>query len=153
MKETITLLTFLILSLITACAQDKITVDRESALVSMDDTRVRYSSKYGQQFFRNGETKPYTGFLCSRYDNGQLETVQQFVNGIANGIWMTYDPYGRIESKGTSVNNKTEGPVLIFYEDGSVKAKGQYIHYKNPIGWWTFYDKEGNIVSRRRFTR
>jgi antitoxin component YwqK of YwqJK toxin-antitoxin module len=46
-----------------------------------------------------------------------------------------------------------EGPVTFYYEDGSVKSEGQYRHYKRPIGWWTFYDRDGNVVSRQRYTR
>ncbi|MEL6811035.1 MAG: hypothetical protein AAFP76_06850 [Bacteroidota bacterium] len=153
MKTTLSLFAVILLMASTASAQESTIVPDESELVSMDDTRVKYGTTYGQQFFKKGENTPYTGFLCSRYDNGHLETVQQFVDGIANGIWINFDPYGRKESKGTYLNNKTEGPVTIFYEDGSIKATGQYIHYKNPIGWWTYYNKQGSVVSKRRFTR
>jgi antitoxin component YwqK of YwqJK toxin-antitoxin module len=82
-----------------------------------------------------------------------IEAVQQFKDGVGNGIWINYDPDGRIESQGTYVNNKTEGPSKLFYEDGSVKAEGNYVHLKKKVGWWTFYDRKGNIVSKRFFTR
>jgi antitoxin component YwqK of YwqJK toxin-antitoxin module len=74
---------------------------------------------------------PYTGFLCARYDNGQLDNVQQFKDGIGNGVWINYNPDGSKESEGTYVNNKTEGPATLFYEVESIKAKGNYVHLKN----------------------
>ncbi|WP_340201797.1 hypothetical protein [Ascidiimonas sp. W6] len=151
MKRFLTILYFINFM---ACAQnDAVTIPPSSELISMDDATVKYGTQYGQQYFANGSKEPYTGFLCARYDNGELESVQQFKDGVGNGIWINYDPDGRKESQGTYVNNKTEGPAMLFYEDGSVKAKGDYIHWKNAVGWWTFYDRKGNVVSRRFYTR
>ncbi|MDA0973642.1 MAG: hypothetical protein O2867_07920 [Bacteroidetes bacterium] len=45
-----------------------------------------------------------------------------------------------------------EGPVTLFYEDGSVKARGQYRHWKQPIGNWTYYDRNGNVVHEMTYT-
>ncbi|WGK63714.1 toxin-antitoxin system YwqK family antitoxin [Croceiramulus getboli] len=125
---------------------------QEQELVSMKDTYTQYGAE-GAQYFQIGSTIPYTGFLCARYDNGQLESVQQFKDGQGNGIWINFDPDGRKESQGTYVNNRVEGPVTHFYEDGSIKSTGQYRSFKRPIGWWTYFDRQGKVVSRRRFTR
>lgn len=137
-----------------SCAQnDTQTIPPESDMVSMNDANVKYGTRYGQQYFAKGSEEPYTGWLCARYDNGELEAIQQFKDGVGNGIWINYNPDGSKESQGTFVNNKTIGPAMLFYEDGSVKAEGKYIHLKIKVGWWTFYDRQGNVVSRRRFTR
>lgn len=133
--------------------KDVVTVPPESEMVSMNDANVTYGGHYGQQYFAKGSKEPYTGFLCARYNNGELEAVQQFKDGIGNGIWINYNPDGSKESQGTYVNNKTEGPTKLFYENGSVKAAGDYIHLKRKIGWWNYYDREGNIVSKRYYTR
>jgi antitoxin component YwqK of YwqJK toxin-antitoxin module len=136
------------------CAQsDSISVPPESEMVSMNDTKVKYGGQYGQRYFANGSKVPYTGFLYARYDNGQLESVQQFVDGIGNGIWIDYAPDGKKVGQGTLIDNRVEGPVTFFYEDGSIKSKGKYLDWKRPIGLWTFYDRKGNIVSTRRYTR
>ncbi|WP_281542144.1 toxin-antitoxin system YwqK family antitoxin [Maribacter aestuarii] len=132
---------------------DNITLPPESEMVSMNDASVKYGTHYGQQYFENASNEPYTGWLFARYDNGELESVQQFKDGIGNGIWINYNPDGSKESQGTYVNNKTEGPAKLFYEDGSVKGEGKYVHLKNKVGWWTFYDRKGNVVSKRFFTR
>ncbi len=136
------------------CAQNNtVVVPAQSDMVSMNDATVEYGTPYGQQYFAKGSKEPYTGWLYARYDNGELEAAQQFVDGIGNGIWINYNPDGSKESQGTYVNNRTEGPAKLFYEDGSVKAAGEYIHLKRKIGWWNFYDREGNVVSKRYFTR
>lgn len=148
------LLLLLLLAPLMSCAQnDTIVVPPQSDMVSMNDANVNYGTKYGQQYFKKGSKEPYTGWLYARYDNGELESAQQFKDGVGNGVWINYDPDGRKESQGTYVNNKTEGPAMLFYEDGSIKAKGNYVHWKNALGWWTFYDRKGNVVSKRYFTR
>lgn len=147
------LILFFLIPLIGCAQNESILLPPESEMVSMNDAKVNYGGRYGQQYFEKGSKIPYTGFLVARYDNGELESVQQYKDGYGNGIWINYDPDGRKESQGTYVNNKTIGPAKLFYEDGSVKAEGNYEHWKDGVGWWTFYDRKGNIVSKRYFTR
>jgi len=150
MKKLIFLLCF---TPLLGCAQnDTITLPQESEMVSMNDARVEYGGKYGQQYFKEGSKTPYTGWLCARYDNGQLESISQFKDGYGNGVWINFDPDGRKESQGTLVNNKTIGLAKTFYEDGSVKAEGNFEHLRRKVGWWKFYDRKGKVVSKRRFT-
>lgn len=137
-----------------SCAQnDTIVLPQESEMVSMNDARVEYGGKYGQQYFEEGSKRPYTGWLCARYDNGELESISQFKDGYGNGIWINFDPDGKKESQGTLVNNKTIGLAKEFYEDGSVKAEGNFEHLRRKVGWWKFYDHQGIVVSKRYFTR
>ncbi|XLS30276.1 toxin-antitoxin system YwqK family antitoxin [Flavobacteriaceae bacterium M23B6Z8] len=145
---------FLLLTSTISCAQKtETTQSPEENMVAMSDTYTRSSSDSSVRYYQKGSDKPFTGLLYARYDNGELQSVQQFVDGVGNGTWTNYDPDGRKESEGTYKDNRVEGPVTFFYENGSIKAKGQYVHWKNPIGWWIFYDRQGNIVSKRRYTR
>ncbi len=120
-------------------------------MVLMTDTYTR-QAPYGMRYYKNGETKPFTGKLYGRYDNGELLTVQEYVDGIGNGTWTQYNPDGSISEQGTYQNNRVEGPVTQYYDDGSIKAKGQYRHWKSPIGEWTYYDRAGNVVHRMTYT-
>ncbi|MFD1062087.1 hypothetical protein ACFQ1Q_02415 [Winogradskyella litorisediminis] len=45
------------------------------------------------------------------------------------------------------------GLAKTFYEDGSVKAEGNFEHLRIKVGWWKFYDRKGNVISKRFFTR
>ncbi len=152
MKKLILFTYCICLLSVVACGQKKQPMAPDStAMFAMSETVVKYNN--GQKYYIKGTDKPYTGFLYARYENGELMSVQQFENGVGNGIWINYDPYGRKECQGTYVNNRVEGPVTFFYEDGSVKSKGQYREWKRPIGLWIYYDRQGNIVSRMNYTR
>lgn len=103
-----------------------------SEMYSMQESTVRYEN--GQTYYLKGSDVPYTGFLYARYDNGELEAITQVVNGKCSGIWINYAPDGTKECQGTYINERVEGPVTFYYEDGSVKSKGQYRNWKRPIG-------------------
>lgn len=135
-----------------ACSQEKqIAAPDTTKMYFMAETTVQYTN--GQKYYLKGSNKPYTGFLYAKYDNGELLSVQQFVEGVGHGIWINYDPEGRKECQGTYINNRVEGPVTFFYEDGSIKSKGQYRDWKRPIGVWTYYDRQGNVISTMNYTR
>ena len=107
----------------------------------------------GGIYYETGTKTPFTGVLYGKYDNGQFMTMQEYVKGVGNGKWVDFDPYGRKVCEGTYKNNRVEGPVKFFYEDGSLKSEGQYLHWKKPIGLWKYYDKKGKIVHTMTYTR
>ena len=109
--------------------------------------------KLGSIYYKKGTKVPFTGTLYGRYSNGNLMTTQEYVNGIGNGKWVDYDPLGNKVCEGTYKNNKVEGPVTFFYENGSIKSKGFYLHWKRPIGIWKYYDKKGKLVHKMTYTR
>ncbi|WP_035563436.1 toxin-antitoxin system YwqK family antitoxin [Hymenobacter sp. IS2118] len=119
--------------------------------VAMSDTYQRPSPE-GSRYYERGSTRPYTGLLYGRYANGQYQTIQQFQDGLGNGYWIDFDPEGRKERQGTYRANRIEGPVTCFYENGRVKSKGQYRHWKRPIGEWVYYDQQGRVAHRMTYT-
>lgn len=121
-------------------------------LVAMSDTYQK-AYRLGSVYYKTGTDTPFTGVLYGKYDNGNYQTMQEYVDGIGNGKWIDFNPEGIKECEGTYKDNRVEGPVTFFYEDGSVKSKGQYIHWKRPIGLWNYYDKKGNLVHTMTFTR
>lgn len=151
MKPIILLISITVLLSTSACGQNaKITIPDTSEMYAMSETVIKYEN--GAKYYLKGTDKPYTGFLYAKYDNGQPLSVQQFENGMGNGIWINYDPEGNKECQGTYVKNRVEGPVTFYYEDGSIKSTGQYRDWKRPIGLWAYYDRKGNVVSKIVFT-
>lgn len=147
MKSIIFLISINTLLSTAACSQNaKINIPNTSEMYAMSETFIK--NENGAKYFIKGTDNPYTGFLYAKYDNGQVLSVQQFENGVGNGIWINYDPEGNKECQGTYVNNRVEGPVTFYYENGSVKSTGQYRDWKRPIGIWTYYDRKGKVVSR-----
>lgn len=147
MKKTI--LIGLLLITTTLFCQEKI---NGKVAIAMSDTYQK-AYKLGSVYYKNGTKEPFTGILYGKYDNGNLKTVQEYVNGIGNGKWIDYDPLGNKICEGTYKDNLVEGPVKFYYEDGNLKAEGQYLHWKRPIGLWKYYDKNGKVVHRETYTR
>ena len=108
--------------------------------------------KLGSVYYQTGTKIPFTGVLYGKYDNGNYQTMQEYVDGIGNGKWVDFNPEGIKECEGTYRDNRVEGPVKFFYEDGSIKSGGQYLHWKKPIGLWNYYDKKGNLVHTMTYT-
>ncbi|MGB5242452.1 MAG: hypothetical protein WBN28_13870 [Lutimonas sp.] len=123
--------------------------DRDVA--PMSDTYQK-AYKLGSVYYRTGTQIPFTGVLYGKYNNGNYQTMQEYVDGIGNGKWIDFNPEGEKECEGTYKDNRVEGPVKFFYEDGSLKSEGQYLHWKKPIGLWKYYDKKGNLVQTMTYT-
>lgn len=121
----------------------------------MESMSATYQKAYklGSVYYKTGTTTPFTGILYGKYSNGNYQTMQEYENGVGNGKWVDFNPEGIKECEGTYKDNRVEGPVTFFYEDGSIKSEGQYLHWKKPIGLWKYYDKKGNLVHSMTYTR
>ncbi len=151
MKKTL-LITCVICTFITKSYMQvqQTTLPDTCAMLLMSETTTKYDN--GPKYFKKNSNKPFSGFLYARYDNGNLLSVQQFENGVGHGVWIDYDPEGNKVCQGTYFNNRVEGPVTFYYEDGSIKSTGQYKHWKRPVGTWIYYDRQGKIVGRIEMT-
>lgn len=119
--------------------------------VPMSQTYQRPAPE-GSRYFERGSSQPYTGLLYGRYANGRYQTIQQYKDGLGNGYWIDFDPEGNKECQGTYRANRVEGPVTFFYENGRIKSQGRYRHWKQPIGEWVYYDKQGHVAHRMTYT-
>ncbi|MGB5436884.1 MAG: hypothetical protein WBM98_13405 [Maribacter sp.] len=125
---------------------------KEQEMIPMSATYQK-AYKMGSVYYKTGTKIPFTGILYGKYDNGNYQTMQEYVDGIGNGKWVDFNPEGIKECEGTYKDNRVEGPVTFYYENGSIKSKGQYLHWKKPIGLWKYYDKKGNLVHTMTYTR
>jgi antitoxin component YwqK of YwqJK toxin-antitoxin module len=133
-----------------ACVAQIDTINRE--IESMSATYQK-AYRLGSVYYKTGTNTPFTGILYGKYNNGNYQTMQEYVNGVGNGKWVDFNPEGIKECEGTYKDNRVEGPVTFFYEDGSIKSEGQYLHWKKPIGLWKYYNKKGNLVHTMTYTR
>ncbi|NNL82732.1 MAG: hypothetical protein HKP28_05045, partial [Winogradskyella sp.] len=74
-------------------------------LVAMSNTYQK-AYKLGSVYYEVGTDKPFTGILYGKYDNGNYMTMQEYEDGIGNGKWADFDPYGRKMCEGTYKNNR-----------------------------------------------
>jgi antitoxin component YwqK of YwqJK toxin-antitoxin module len=110
MKTSFTLiLTLLIFSSINSQNNES-----DIKLTAMNNTYQK-AYKLGSVYYERGSDKPFTGILYGKYDNGNYMTMQEYVNGIGNGKWIDFDPYGNKVCEGTYKDNRVEGPVTFYY--------------------------------------
>lgn len=114
-------------------------------MISMSET-IEKPYKVGSVYFKKGATKPYTGILYGKFENGNYLTIQEYVDGIGNGKWVNYYSDGTLKEIGTYRDNLVEGPIRQFHPNGKLKAKGNYKHWKRKVGTWEYFDTDGQLT-------
>lgn len=96
------------------------------------------------------------------HSNGTIEEETVFVNGLRNGVSREYDSSGQIigggiyvddilmESGKTDKQGRYQGDWELFYEDGSVRAKGAYVDGLKH-GPWVYYFESGELEQKGSF--
>ncbi|WP_411894574.1 toxin-antitoxin system YwqK family antitoxin [Winogradskyella sp. A2] len=122
-------------------AMSDVELKREVSMADVDGKRTDGIYRY----YAKGETKPYTGILFSKHENGQIASWQEFENGIGQGQWINYYPNGNFKEVGNYNENRVEGPIKKFYEDGTLKASGNYKDWRIRISVWNYYNQKGQL--------
>lgn len=80
-----------------------------------------------------------------------IESVEEMKSTThENGEWVEFYENGQIRAKGNFVNGKKNGEWIVYYTDGSVYIKGHYLNGDQNGEWVTFY-KNGNSLFKRNF--
>ena len=66
-------------------------------------------------------------------------------DGKREGIWTSYGPTGRVQSRKEFRKGQKEGPAVVFHDNGAIYYSGQYLHDK-PTGEWRFHDETGELA-------
>ena len=85
---------------------------------------------------------PFTGVKQQFYDNGNLESVFNFRNGMLQEEIITYYPDGGISEIGFFDENKRVGTWKTFHTDGRVSAIASFDEGRKH-GAWRIYDESG----------
>ena len=98
--------------------------------------------KAGQQWaFLNGKAEgPYVSF----HDNGQLSSKGNYLNGERDGEWITYHTSGQLMTKETLRNGERHGAWEYYFINGQLREKGNYKDGKMD-GAWVGFSVNGNI--------
>ena len=89
----------------------------------------------GQKF--SGRCKTY-------YQDGKLNSEQEYKNGLDNGEWIFYYYNGNVETKGTFLEGKRNGKWLFYHENGKIKLEAEY-KLGDKVGRWVEYDTNGEV--------
>jgi antitoxin component YwqK of YwqJK toxin-antitoxin module len=118
----------------------------DQEMISMSATEARtYDGNW--TYFPKGSSTPFTGILFATFENGNYQSVQEYVDGVGNGTWINYYEDGTIQEMGTYVNNRVEGPMKIYFPNGQLQAEGQYADWRVRVGIWNYYDEGGTLLS------
>ncbi|WP_374959848.1 hypothetical protein, partial [Gilvibacter sp.] len=87
---------YLLLGLL-LCLPNLSLAQRELSMSEVTSKReLPMSATYGNsdsgmyRYYAKGEKEPFTGILFGRYENGQLSSWQEYVDGLGQGRWINY---------------------------------------------------------------
>lgn len=133
MKQPITILLFCL-----AC----LSLNAQTFQVFKGDTINRRDAKGLQQ-----------GVWRKYYKTDTLASEMHFWNGRHDGFFRTYSQSGKLQTEVKYRPGYLEiGDGKIFYEDGTVKAKGKYVN-KQKDSVWTYFDDKGILSSTEFYVK
>lgn len=118
--------------------------------VSMADASGKTSEGI-YRYYAKGEDEPYTGILFSKFENGNYDSWQEYVNGVGQGKWINYYENGNYREVGYYNQNRVEGPIKKYYDNGTLSAEGQYKDWRIKVGKWTYYNKNGKVTNTANY--
>ncbi len=84
------------------------------------------------------------GLHTTYFSNGNIATQVLYENGLKIGEYIEYYKNGQIEQKGKYVKGELDGIVQFWYKTGQVKRKGSYIN-GNKTAKWITYNPDGKV--------
>ena len=110
----------------------------------------------------------FTGQIVKKYENGQVQSIENFKNGKLYGEFKEFYKDGTLAQIGSFKSGVLEN-IKAFYENGNLKfeeiLKGKYKgYYPNgqleeegevfqgeEAGLWKYYNEEGKLLSEGRY--
>ena len=68
----------------------------------------------------------FTGWTKDMYDDGQIERLVQYKDGLKEGIWIEWYPTGKRRSESNFKGGKQDGFWTYWYENGQKKSEHTY---------------------------
>ena len=93
------------------------------------------------------EINPYIGIVIFRYDNGNIESKANVVDGIMNGEQIFYNKNGKTEAKINNKDGKLDGEQIFYYENGTIEVI-KYFKDDEFNGEWIYYSEDGKTESK-----
>ncbi len=79
-------------------------------------------------------------------DDGERPLMEGLMEGgKRHGVWTSYLPSGRVQSRNVYEHGILEGITTVFHPNGVLYYSGMQRQGK-PFGEWKFYDREGNML-------
>ena len=110
--------------------------------------RIDYNLEYYNIELRDGikyyKKTAFTGEIFRNFENGQLESRENYKNGIKEGLYVEYYKNGQVELLGKYNDGNMNGEFEKYYENGQLESRE---NYKNGIkeGLYVEYYKNGQV--------
>lgn len=98
--------------------------------------------------FFSGENQDVIQF----YSNYTVRSTERLRNHMRQGKVYFYFPNGKIQVEANFVDGIEDGPYVVYHETGVPYYQGTY-EKGNRVGTWEFYDKEGNPLQKKEYTK
>ena len=113
LKRSITVLVCLIL--FTSCTKS-INYNKEKSNFEVREDGTYYKDK------------PFTGEMFQKYENGQLKSKVNFIDGkVEDGLYESYYKNGQLQRKANYKDGELDGLSEQYHENGQLKGKGNFI--------------------------
>lgn len=99
-------------------------------------------------FYVEGEEHPSSQKVY--YSDGKLKIEGTFKNGLRDGKWTSYYDNGNIWTVNNYLEDANHGEYFMYNQDGSLKLQGFYEHGEET-GVWIINDESGNLIEERSF--
>lgn len=119
---------FLLIAVLAACSpnkQDSLESPQQPEPAPLEQPAVN-SDNAGTEYWPNGVKKA----------EGNMK------DGKRHGLWTGYNDKGMVKSRCEYVNGVTQGPTVVFHDNGAVYYSGDYKDGKQ-VGKWRFFDEQG----------
>lgn len=94
------------------------------------------------------EGNAFSGIAKTTLANGKPSTLQEYKEGLKNGMYEIYFSNGKLKSKGVNVNGKEDGHYTEFYQSGQQKYEYHYDMGKKIKVWKSWYENGGAWTER-----
>lgn len=147
MKKKFILLMFLITNLCLAMQRgvESNQIENRDGVVYLKGTNTPYTGmvKYmkDREYYVNGIAN---GKWLTFFDNGGIKSIGNWANGKLNGKYILYSEQGYKISQTTYINGVENGGYEMYYPDGRLHIKGQTSNGR-PVGIWRFYNYDGSL--------
>ncbi len=116
-----------------------------------------YNGEYTEQY-ENGSTRiemnlvegVKEGFVNLYFDNGNLNEIRSYKNGMMDGKWETYNIANVKIAEANYKNNKKHGQWLIWDDNGTLRCE-MYYDKDKKIGNWSRWDENGKLIETKEY--
>lgn len=106
-------------------------------------------------FLLSGCCNPYhhneIRLVETKYPNGAVKEKGATIDGKKVGYWITYDTLRNIKVEKVYFDNRLNGPIKFYYENGNIKREGQIKNDSIFYGQWKNYFFNGQLEAKGIF--